>query len=42
MAFVRGLAIGALFGAAVAGSRIWRRGQVRGADEPRESQANGD
>jgi hypothetical protein len=28
MAFVRGLAFGALFGAALAGSRMWRRGRT--------------
>jgi hypothetical protein len=27
LAFARGLAVGALFGAAVAGSRMWRRGR---------------
>jgi hypothetical protein len=42
MAFVRGLAIGALIGAAVAGSRIWRRGRVHVVDDPREPQAKGD
>jgi hypothetical protein len=30
LAFARGIAVGALFGAAVAGSRMWRRGRDRG------------
>lgn len=40
MAFVRGLAFGALFGAALAGSRMWRRGHAAqravrvGPDDP--------
>ncbi len=39
MAFVRGLAFGALFGAALAGSRMWRRGRTAervGRAEPDE------
>lgn len=34
MAFVRGLAFGALFGAALAGSRMWRRGRTAERAEP--------
>jgi hypothetical protein len=37
--FLRGLTIGALVGAAIAGSALWERARRRGEQEPKEIEA---